>query len=213
MHPVIILSNQELAKGHYILSFRREFNFLPGQVLSLALDPAEKPRMYSIASGAGEEHVRILYDVVHEGFFTPRLAQLKPGDTLFVSGPKGFFSSTPEPAWWIAAGTGIAPFSSMFFSGMGDNKTIIHAGRFADSFFFEKEFLPVLKENYIRCCSREAGEGLYPGRVTDFLAGLPALPSDQNFYLCGSTEFVVDVRDVLIEKGVSFEKVFAEIYF
>lgn len=213
MKPIQISSNFELAPGYFLISFPRHFEFLPGQIIKLALSPEDKPRMYSIASGANDPEIRILYDVVHEGYFTPRLAALRPGDTLFHSGPQGYFMSTEEPAWWISAGTGLAPFSSMFFSGMGKNKTIVHGGRWANSFFFQNEFLKENPDHYFRCCSRETGPGLFPGRVTEFLTQREALPLNEKFYLCGGSEFVVDVRDVLIERGVPFEHIFAEIYF
>jgi hypothetical protein len=34
------------------------------------------------------------------------------------------------------------------------------------SFYYQNDFLPVLGENYIRCCSQEKGEGLFEGRLT-----------------------------------------------
>jgi ferredoxin--NADP+ reductase len=213
MHSVTISSNTEIAENHFLIRFPRNFSFVPGQVLKLALTKDDKPRMYSISSGANDHDISILYDIVHEGFFTPRLARLQAGSKLLISEPMGFFHSTPDPAWWIAAGTGIAPFSSMFFSGKGENKTIVHGGRYTNSFFFAEDFLRSRPNNYFRCCSRDTGEGLFPGRVTDFLAQTDMLPHDQNFYLCGGSEFVVDVRDTLISRGIAFERIFAEIYF
>jgi ferredoxin--NADP+ reductase len=39
------------------------------------------------------------------------------------------------------------------------------------------------------------------------------LPLNYKYYLCGSAEMVVDVRDILIAKGIPYEQIFAEIYF
>jgi ferredoxin--NADP+ reductase len=101
----------------------------------------------------------------------------------------------------------------MFRSGLRADKTLIHGGRFTHSFFFEKEFDPILKGKYIRCCSQEEGEGLYNGRLTRYLQDIEIFPEDCRYFLCGSPEMVVEVRDLLIDKGVAFNKIVAEIYF
>jgi ferredoxin/flavodoxin---NADP+ reductase len=114
-----ILSNTGTAPGAYLLTFARKFEFVPGQVIGIAMNPAEKPRLYSIASGNNENVVRILYTVKPEGKLTPDMARLQPGDTIYVSEPfGGFLCNEEEQAVWVATGTGIAPFASMFFSGL-----------------------------------------------------------------------------------------------
>ena len=50
-----ILSNNEIAEGAYILSIKRGFNFLAGQVVGLGVSPDIPPRLYSIASGENDE--------------------------------------------------------------------------------------------------------------------------------------------------------------
>jgi len=49
--------------------------------------------------------------------------------------------------------------------------------------------------------------------VTDYLAQHPALPTDRPYYLCGSEVMVVEVRDLLIARGIPFTRIFSEIYF
>jgi ferredoxin--NADP+ reductase len=101
----------------------------------------------------------------------------------------------------------------MFRSGQRVGKTLIHGGRYPDSFYYADEFELVLKENYIRCCSREIVPGTFHGRVTDYLNSLDSLSADSLYYLCGSSEMVVETRDLLIKKGVSFTRIVGEIYF
>lgn len=211
--PTTVTANREIAKGVYVISYPREDVFVPGQVVAVALSPTDVPRIYSIASGMQEEDISILFDVKPEGTLTPKLARLKPGDTLYVSKPYGSFYGKAEPAYWIAAGTGIAPFVSMFRSGLGKNKTLIHGSRTLEGFFFQNEFLPAMGEHYVRCCSKEKGDGVYEGRLTKYLEEMEHLPDDRKYYLCGSAEMVVDVRDLLVEKGISFNNIIAEIYF
>jgi ferredoxin--NADP+ reductase len=204
---------REIADGVFVLEFRRFFEFEAGQIISIALEGSDEPRMYSIASGESDEYIQVLFNVVREGHLTPALSGLRPGDHLWSSTGFGKFTGTQGEAWWIAQGTGIAPFASMFRSGQVEKKVLVHGGRFGDSFYFENEFAPVLADNYVRCCSRESIPGTFHGRVTDYLVSLPALPAAPFYYLCGSSEMVVETRDILISKGVPFRQIVGEIYF
>jgi ferredoxin--NADP+ reductase len=210
---VQVESVREIAEGVFILEFHRFFNFEAGQIVSIALDADQEPRMYSIASGERDMNIQLLFNVVSEGYLTPLLAGLKPGDHLWTTEGSGKFRGTDGDAWWIAQGTGIAPFASMFRSGQKERKVLIHGGRFADSFYYSDEFEPVLGDRYIRCCSREQVDGFFSGRLTDYLNSLSTLPPEPLYYLCGSTEMVVETRDILIRKGVPFRQIVGEIYF
>ena len=209
----IVTSNISIAPNVYLLSFKRSFSFVPGQWIAIGLYPTDTPRLYSIASGTNDSQVQILYNIKPTGKLTPPLARAKAGEVIFISPPFGSYFGSSAPAWWIATGTGIAPFSSMFRSGLGADKVLLHGGRFLESFYFEDEFLPVLGKNYIRCCSRETGRDIFPGRLTSYLMQHQNLPTDIKYYLCGSAEMVVDARDILISKGISFSNIVSEIYF
>ena len=101
----------------------------------------------------------------------------------------------------------------MFYSGLWQDKFLIHGGRTLSSFYFEEAFMPVLNDRYIRCCSAEQGNGVYEGRLTTYLRERPFLPVDIKYYLCGSAEMVVETRDILLSKNVPFDRIIAEIYF
>ena len=213
LSKVIITSNAEITESAFILTFPRTFEFVPGQVIGIALDPAEKPRLYSIASGNREDAVRILYTVKPEGKLTPGLARLQAGDTIYITEPFGGFVCDEKPAVWVATGTGIAPFASMFYSGLGQNKILIQGNRFASGLYFREDFQHAMGSRYVPSCTREEIDGVYFGRVLKYLAEKQSIDPNLKYYLCGSAEMVVDVRDLLIERGVPFENVVAEIFF
>jgi len=210
---VTITSHTEISPNVFLLSFKRDFTFRAGQVLGLAMAPTDDARLYSIASGENDDEVNILYNIKPGGKLTPNLAILKPGDTLYITVPFGNYSGSDEPAYWIAAGTGIAPFYSMYRSGLGGNKTMIHGSRTQDAFYFSKEFDADFGSRYVKCCSQQSGEGTYHGRVTKYLEEINDLPANQKYYLCGSAEMVVECREILLSKGISFSHIVAEIYF
>jgi len=213
-NPVKVESNIEIARGVYVLSYPRKYAFVAGQVVGICLVEGEKPRLYSIASGNQDDMIRLLYNIKPDGEISPGLAELQPGDALYVSAPFGSFYGTAGPAVFIASGTGIAPFASMLRSGLYKDKMLIHGGRTLDSFYFKEEMESVLgKENYVRCCSQEKGEGAYYGRLTAYLREQEDLPADRKYYLCGLAEMVVESRDILIEKGIPYDNIIAEIYF
>lgn len=213
LNCIRVESIREIAEGVYVLEFRRFFEFEAGQIISIALARNEEPRMYSIASGERDANIQVLFNVVSHGHLTPFLSCLKAGDNIWSSAGFGKFTGTDGEAWWIAQGTGIAPFASMFRSGQKKNKFLIHGGRFSDSFYYSDEFEPVLNDHYIRCCSRDDVPGVFHGRVTDFLNSLQSMQPEPLYYLCGSSEMVVETRDILINKGVPFKRIVGEIYF
>jgi ferredoxin/flavodoxin---NADP+ reductase len=208
-----VLGVTEVTAGKFILSFKKQFGFKPGQVVTLTSDRNLEPRIYSLCSGKSDPQMQILFDLNEKGQLTPKLAGLKPGDRVYVTKPYGSFLPTNEmPMWWIAGGTGIAPFHSMMRTGYRAEK-LLQGAREGSQFYFEKEFKQVLKENYIRCSSGNDGIGDFFGRVTNYLENQETLPKQIKYYLCGRALMVVEVRDLLISKGVPYENIIAEIYF
>lgn len=213
LRRVSIEGVREIAPEVYFIWFRRDFSFRAGQVIGITDSLSVPHRLYSIASGEKEAFVRILFDIKDMGYLTPRLAELRKGDQVYITRPSGEFTGDSSAAYWIASGTGIAPFASMFYSGLWVQKTLIHGSRKLDRFYFEEDFKPVLNENYIRCCSEEKGNGVYEGRLTAYLREQQVLPHDIKYYLCGSAGMVVQTRDVLLSKGISYDRIISEIYF
>ena len=213
LSAVKVIDNVEISPGVYLLSWRQNGAFIPGQVVKVATDRLQPPRIYSVCNGNLEDRISILFNIKEDGYLTPRLGASIPGDVLLVSHPYGSFHGDHTPAWWIATGTGIAPFYSMFQSGLSDHKILIHGAKYLNQFYFEDELEWAMGNNYIRCCSREQSCNVFPGRITDYLLALNQFPKDYKYYLCGKSLMVVEMRDILISKGIPYENIFAEIYF
>jgi ferredoxin--NADP+ reductase len=213
LFSVTVTGNTYSGPDAYILSFKRNFDFAAGQVIGITLNPTEEPRLYSIASGVNQSDVWILYTIKPDGVLTPQLARVMPGDTIYITEPFGNFICNDDKAIWIATGTGIAPFASMFFSGQYHNKILIQGNRNKQGLYFFDHFTKQMPEHYKPCCSRQPDDNCFSGRVTHFLEATGIPDPDIPYYLCGSAEMVVDVRDLLIEKGVPFNNIMAEIFF
>ncbi|MCW3787699.1 ferredoxin--NADP reductase [Plebeiibacterium sediminum] len=210
-HKVVRLTN--VVSEVFTLSMERKFDFVPGQVVALAINNEHDPRLYSIASGTGEDVLTILFDIIDGGFLTPQLVQLKPGDEVYISEPFGKFIPGDEDMWWLATGTGIAPFISMVKSGIKLPEKLIHGSRTLDHFLFQELFHDKLGEKYLRFCTAEESPEVYSGRMTEWLKEQSGLPKEIKYYLCGNPNMVVEVRDLILSKGVDFNNIMAEIYF
>jgi ferredoxin--NADP+ reductase len=210
---VTITANQELSPGVHLIGWARSHDFQPGMVVKITDDLALAPRIYSICSGNEEPEIRVLFNLKEDGILTPRLAGVIPGMKILASKPYGSFRDDQKPAWWIATGTGIAPFYSMFRSGLSENKTLIHGVHSLSQFYCEDQLEGAMGKRYVRCCAHEPAWDVFPGRVTTYLEQINELPVNINYYLCGKALMVVEVRDLLIAKGVPYENILAEIYF
>lgn len=213
LRSVEVIDNRQIARGAYVLTFKRDFAFIVGQVLGITTDHNVEPRLYSIASGVKEEDIHILYTLKQDGVLTPQLSAIKPGNKIYITDVFGTFTCQENAAVWIATGTGIAPFASMTKSGLSENKILIYGNRTKSHLYFHNTFQSLMNENYFPCCSREENPDTFHGRVTGFLQSFGVANNQLPFYLCGSAEMVVDVRDILIEKGVPFNNIMSEIFF
>jgi ferredoxin-NADP reductase len=112
--------------GVYTVEFRSlngRFKYLPGQFLHLALDNDydgsgqwPESRCFSMQSNPDEENIRITYAV--KGRFTKMMEQhLKVGSEVWLKLPYGDLFTRPHDkvnTVFIAGGTGITPFLSLF---------------------------------------------------------------------------------------------------
>lgn len=212
LFPDKIIDLKEIGSGGFILRLPRRYDFEAGQVIGLSTRLSLEPRLYSIASGENDKEQEILFTRKDDGQLTPALSELAQGDTVYSSRPFGNYTHVTPGCFWIATGTGLAPFRSMLRSGKGKDAFFLHGARDSASFYFSEEFRESLSNRYVPCSSTGAG-GCFPGRVSDWLLQADELPLDKQFYLCGRAEMVVEVRDILISKGISFKNIHAEIYF
>lgn len=112
-------------EGIYTLELKslgRQFQYQSGQFLHLALDGYDpssnwpESRCFSMQSSPNEDTIRITYSVV--GSFTKRMAdELKIGSKVMLKLPFGDLFSKEHHKYksiFIAGGTGITPFLSLF---------------------------------------------------------------------------------------------------
>ncbi|MBN1186303.1 MAG: FAD-dependent oxidoreductase [Bacteroidales bacterium] len=120
-----VINHINLADNIYSLEFAslsKAFKYSPGQFLHLAIDYYDgigqwpDSRCFSMQSNPGEASLKITYAA--KGIYTNRMAQqLKLGDQVWLKMPYGTLfenNHNKDKSVFIAGGTGITPFLSLF---------------------------------------------------------------------------------------------------
>lgn len=192
---------------------RRNFKFTAGQHLVLGMKDDYHTREYSIYSGENEEVLEVLIKEVEEGYLSPRLKKVKTGDSLEIHGPFGHFGIEEKKRdthkhVFIASGSGIAPFRSMVKTHPELDYQLIHGVRTANEAYEKDNYA---EDRYVLCTSRD-DKGDFKGRVTAYLHQ-QEFDKNTQFYLCGNSQMIFDVLELLKNKGFGRDSVSAEVYF
>ncbi|MGD9929062.1 MAG: ferredoxin--NADP reductase [Mangrovibacterium sp.] len=192
---------------------KSRFNYRAGQHISLGIRGDYQSREYSIYSGENDDHLEVLVKEVKEGYFTPKLSKLKPGDLVEVSGPFGKFRIDEKKIAdhkfvFIASGTGIAPFRSMIRTFPQLDYQLIHGVRYGNEAYDRHEYAP---ERHILCTSGDK-TGKVHGRLTSYLKKV-SFDKNTQFYLCGNSNMIFDALEILKDKGFERDQIHCEVYF
>ncbi|MFB6341848.1 FAD-binding oxidoreductase [Saccharicrinis sp. FJH2] len=211
LHKVIEV--RELTDTVYVLRVERNgFEFQSGQYLALGKKGDIQKREYSIYSGEKDEYLEVLIKEVLEGDVSKKLHKLKVGDDVEIEGPYGHFilNGTPrdKKIIFIASGTGISPCHSLIRSNPKLDYMVLHGVKYSFESYDRHAYHPY---RYIQCTSRET-EGDFYGRVTDYLSRHGA-DAKSEYFLCGNSNMIYDVFDILKDKGVKQDQIHTEVYF
>ncbi len=209
------------------------FAFQPGQFARLGLPviapagagPDGEPtlwRAYSMVSAPREAELEFYSIVVPEGPFSPRLAQLRPGDALYVDQTAfGFLTLERFPdgddLWLLATGTGLSAYLSILRDPAARQRfarvVLVHGVRTADELAYRDELQDLGRQcagfTYLPVATREALPGMPQARLTTLisdgglenLAGLALDPARSRIMLCGNPDMLSDARKLLGERG------------
>ena len=220
-----------------LFSFRvtrpRSLRFRSGEFVMIGLmGDTGKPllRAYSIASPNWDDQLEFYSIKVPDGPLTSRLQHIKPGDQIILR-PKPVGTLVHDALlpgktlWFLATGTGIAPFASL----MRDPETyekyhrvvMMHTCREQAELEYGRTLIETLQADdligelaaeqllYYPTTTRQASPHM--GRITDNLIsgkvfadlGLPAITAQTDrAMVCGSLAFNIDVKAVLESFGL-----------
>ncbi len=220
-----------------LFSFRvarpKSLRFRSGEFVMIGLlGDNGKPllRAYSIASPAWDEELEFYSIKVPDGPLTSKLQHIQPGDDIILR-PKPVGTLVHDALlpgktlWFLATGTGIAPFASLMREPETyekyDRVVMMHTCREKAELEYGRQLVEGLKDDpligelvegkllYYPTTTREPSERM--GRITDNLAsgkvfedlGLPKMNQETDrAMVCGSLAFNKDVMAVLESYGL-----------
>jgi ferredoxin-NADP reductase/MOSC domain-containing protein YiiM len=207
--------------------------FQSGQfvVLRLHLDSGKPPvlRSYSLSDLPATDHFRISVKNELNGIGSSLLCNhTQEGDVLDVSAPRGSFTLSPgkNPVVLLSAGVGATPVMSMLHTLAAERSQRevwwIYGARNRVDHPFREESRSLLQQlscgrGYI-VYSRPAATDLVGadfdalGHIDAALLDRMGVPKGSDFYLCGPTSFLQNMRDGLRNWGVLAENVHTEIF-
>jgi ferredoxin-NADP reductase len=207
--------------------------FQPGQfiVLRLVIDPGKPPllRSYSLSDLPATDHFRISVKNESNGVGSSFLCnRTQEGDVLDVSAPRGTFTLRPGlgPVVLMSAGVGATPVMSMLHALVAESSQReiwwIYGARNRVDHPFAEESRSLLKQlprarGYIVYSRPGAADQVgvdfdAPGHIDTALVQKIGVPPAGDFYLCGPSAFLQDMRDGLRNWGVPERNVHTEIF-
>lgn len=211
---------------------QKEFQFIPGQNVTIKTPLDEIRRSYSICTSPLENELRIAVKKVNNGIFSSFANEkLKKGDVLEVLPPTGTFcteikASNKKEYVFFAAGSGITPVISIIKTILNtevqSNVTLIYGNKNVPSIIFKEE-LEALKDKHLErfriyhILSREKTDSVFNyGRIDldkcHQLSKLIRLNSVDEFFICGPEQMIFTVKDFLQNSGIDPEKIHFELF-
>ncbi|GHT33597.1 hypothetical protein AGMMS49574_19620 [Bacteroidia bacterium] len=212
-----IVSIQNPTAGVYTIEFRspQKFKYTPGAFLHLALDEYDpsgnwpESRCFSIQTSPQEETIKITYAV--KGTFTRRMeSELATGKEIWLKLPYGDLFTQEhgkENTVFIAGGTGITPFLSLFtdLSFAAYRQPWLYIGFRNKALHFyqsELEKAQQLNQSLQTKSIYEDTEG-----ILDIEKIHTSHPNAEAFFISGPPAMIKSFKQYLLSKGVAEEKI------
>lgn len=200
------------------LSLKKPISFKAGQYIAINIPTSDgiAERPFSIASPPHQnKNIELLIKLIPGGLASTFFEQKEVGSEISLSGPRGTFGLIryKNPVHFIASSTGIAPFRSMLYNKLGKGKTAhpIHltlGAPTSEEMIMEKEMDGLTKKHDNFFCSliTTANPSDYPDIYLENID----LKQKNDFYLCGGPNFVEDIKNALLNRGIKKSRIHHE---
>ena len=193
---------------------------LPGQYLTVRISGAGDPaplRSYSLSGDPGAGVYRISVKREEHGLVSQWLhAHIEPGSVIEVAAPRGDFYLIDDglPVVLISAGIGVTPVLAMLhaLAAAGSSRGIwwLHTTRNPETHAFETEVSTLIE--LLPHAHRQVFYTETRGRMDQRSIAALDLPTEAAAYLCGPTQFMTDMRDVLTSIGFDPARIHSELF-
>lgn len=228
-YPIILTKIDEFSDSvrnfHFEFQEKPRFDFIPGQFVIVEVPkdgekPVKKP--YSISSPPyWKDKIELCIKRVDGGYVSNWFFQLKVGDRIEFTGPKGVFKikePIPDHLIFAATGSGIAPlraqFHELLHQGYTGRISLVFGNRYEDEILYEEELKSLAKKypnfEYIPVISRPKEWQGEKGYVQDIIRKNFSNPEGIEVYICGLIPMVNDLKACLLEVGYAKEAIHFE---
>ena len=212
---------------------RRLTTPLAGQFVVLRLRPTPAGpllyRSYSLSGPLSDERYRVSVKIEPDGAAGSYLnSGVRAGDVLDVSEPRGSFTLQPGdgPVVLLSAGIGATPVLAMLhdLAARASPREVwwLHGARNGQSHSFATEVRQLLEtlargHSHIWYSRPDADDRVGQNFDATGRLGMPVLqdlrvPRDGDFYLCGPSNFLSDLKVGLIAWGVPADRIHSEVF-
>lgn len=213
---------------------KKDFQHKAGQYITLeaTVNGNKVRRAYSICSTPQSEHLSVVVKEVVGGRFSVFANRdLREGDTLDVLSPEGKFILEPNANSKntyvaFAAGSGITPVISIIKTALEQEPEskflLVYGNKSPEDTIFMKPLMDLQNAHPERfflefVFSRKEVDVYQFGRISKaitnfFLKNKYKHLTIESFYLCGPEAMIDEVKNALIENGISNQKIYFELF-
>lgn len=213
---------------------KTDFKFTAGQYITLktTINGNEIRRDYSLCVAPNSGELKVAIKAVKDGTFSSYAnSNLKPGDTLEVSTPKGRFTFVPNDKKTkhvaaFAAGSGITPILSIVKCALEEEKEsnviLVYGNKTPKDTMFLDELIALQKAYSDRFSIQfvfsqtDENDAIF-GRIEKSTVNYVIKNKHKDitvdaFYLCGPEAMIHTVKDVLTEHDIDPDRIHFELF-
>ena len=229
----VLVSKKKEAEGVITLKFKPKktgkISFIPGQFVIVHLKNRSglKGKPYTISSIPSDKFLSITVKKIGE--FSTALHNLMIGASVIIDGPMGQFFPEEKNGElvFLAAGIGAAPFFSIIRNyaerGHLKNKKIhlFYSNKTKKDIAFFDELNSISDKNKNpRIFYYLTRQKIKDGRIEEFkridaksIKNKLGRLEDKDYFICGSADFVSDIRRAILDEGVEKQNVHVEPFY
>lgn len=184
------------------------YDFIPGQATDVAVNLPEwkdQARPFTFTNLRESKSLEFMIKIYNEqNGVTKELGRTNAGDELILHDVFGAIQYK-GPGVFIAAGSGITPFISIFRELFRHNlingNRLIYVNKTSENIIMGQELFKMLKKNFINVLTRENTVGYIGKRIDRNFLIENIMDFSQHFYVCGPDDFVRDINKLLVDLG------------
>ncbi|ESU25615.1 ferredoxin reductase [Flavobacterium limnosediminis JC2902] len=193
------------------------YDFSPGQATEVAINSPQwknETRPFTFTNLKESNYLEFMIKIYKERKgVTNELGRINAGDELILHDVFGTINYK-GPGVFIAAGSGITPFISIFRELYKNNQIhgnrLIYVNKTSEDVIMGNELHKMLKNNFINVYTRENVVGFLGRRIDRNFLIENIVDFNQNFYVCGPADFVKTVTQNLLDLGAIADAIVIE---